>query len=154
MIHIYDTVAVAAEKLRITQQERRKHVELLVGADQSGSGVDLNIVIIIIGIDNFIKRYFDQRAAFFYLDITDMLSQFILAQIHGFLKPFLGQRLQQIIKGAYSKALKRILFAGADENQKTFRIGFPYFSRNLYAGDALHQYVQKNQIIGFGRPVF
>ena len=47
MIHIYDTVAVAAEKLRITQQERRKHVELLVGADQSGSGVDLNIVIIL-----------------------------------------------------------------------------------------------------------
>ena len=47
MIHIYDTVAVAAEKLRITQQERRKHVELLVGADQSGTGVDLNIVIII-----------------------------------------------------------------------------------------------------------
>lgn len=45
MIHIYDTVAVAAEKLRITQQERRKHVELLVGADQSGTGVDLNIVI-------------------------------------------------------------------------------------------------------------
>lgn len=53
-VHIYDTISIAAQKLRIAEQKRCKHIKLLIGADYPFCRVNLYVVIVIVRINNIL----------------------------------------------------------------------------------------------------
>lgn len=73
LIHIDDTVAVAAGELRIAKEHTRKVLKPHIGFDKSVCQMYLYVVIIIICVKNIIDRKLYHNTAFFYLNVMAAL---------------------------------------------------------------------------------
>lgn len=131
LIHIDDTVAVAAGELRIAKEHTGKVLKPHIGFDKSVCQMYLYVVIIIVCVQNIIDRKLYHNTAFFYLNI---MAAFLLDDkaevLHSFTKLLIGNGFQHVIQSSYLVSLQSKIFTAGSENNGALTVFLPNLFRN------------------------